>query len=141
MFFEFIHASPAQSLNRFSLQQFVDKVCGFYGPAIRDISLGDDDLLFLQFLFYLLSRFTQIGPFTHHYLIDDDSKSVIINFITMILVKHYFRCHVAWCARSILIIALPQMFSYSQVCEICVTQINEKLPSLSKTIFSGFTSL
>ena len=112
---------PAQPLNRFSLQQFVDEVSCFHRPAFGDLFFLDQHLSFLYFLFYLLSRFTEVRPFSHHNFVYNHSECVVVHLVSMTVVEHNFRGHVAWGARGVLSIVDPQMFGYSQIGKVGVS--------------------
>jgi hypothetical protein len=113
MILNFLHTCPSQPLHRFPLQQLVSKISCLNTPSIRYISLRNNNLLLFYLLFNLLSRFTKIGPFSHHNFVDDDTQSVVIYFIPMVMMEHDFRSHISRSTRCIFTVIWPQMFGDS----------------------------
>jgi hypothetical protein len=52
--FYLIYTCPTQPFNWFPLQKFIGEISGLDTPTFWYLSLRDDDLFFLYFLFYLL---------------------------------------------------------------------------------------
>ena len=140
MVFDLFDASPAQPLHGLPLQQFVDKVCGFDAPSVRNVPLRNDDLLLLDPLLDLLPRLAEIGPLAHHYLVDDDSERVVVHLKSVILVEHDFGSHVAGRSAGVFAVVGPEVLGDSQISEKGISLVIAAVPCLSKTIFSGLTS-
>jgi len=102
MLLDLFNACPTKTLDWFSLKQFVDEVGSLDRPSFRNILLFDQYLLFLNFLFNLLAILSQIGSFSYHYFIQDDPKSIKVNFVSMIMMKHNLRSHIARSSTSVL---------------------------------------
>jgi hypothetical protein len=91
----FLRPVVAQALQRFSLDQLVDEVRRFIGPAWRHLVLADLNLSFKDVVPDLLSAPTVVWSSPEHALVSNDAHCIIVNTDPMVLFAHDLRCHVA----------------------------------------------
>lgn len=101
MVLNFMRATQTQPVCRLPLQEFIDEICCFHRPAIRDIRLLQVDLLGEDLIPDVFASLTSIWSSAKHELMSNDTKSEIVDLYAVVLSAHYFWCHVAWCSRSV----------------------------------------
>ncbi len=104
MWFDFLRSIQSESIYRFSLQCFINKICSLQAPAFRHLMSFDLYLFCQNCIPNLLPWFSNIRSFPKHALICYDSHSKIVNSDSVILAAHYLWSHVtrsSWCVFGV----------------------------------------
>ena len=89
MVFYLLRAIQPQSVNRFSLNEFVEEVCGFQTPTRGHFLFSDLDLLRKNVVSDLLSVLPQVGSFAEHALVPNHPHREVVHCHSVILTTHH----------------------------------------------------
>ena len=95
---DFLSSIAAQSFAWFPLQALVHEINNTCIPTQRSVCLLEFHLLVQHLLFQLLSRPALVRSSAEHQLMADDTESIVVGFIAVILFEDDLWSHVAWCA-------------------------------------------
>lgn len=84
-----------ESAGCLSLDALVDEVCGFNGPAVRNLVTLDLDLARNDLISDFTSAFSCVRSTSVHALVANDSHRKVVSSDTMVLTTHHFGSHVA----------------------------------------------
>ncbi len=124
-FFRTVQAKSLSWLSLYHLQNdkktyqlrrgyLINKINSFFRPIERSIFRLNLNLFGKDLIPDFFSTSSQVRSLTnyytisqliyspHHAFISNYSKRIIINSNAMVLPAHHFRCHIAWCSRSVL---------------------------------------
>lgn len=140
MLFNFFWAVQSESTSWLSLDQFVDKICGFSRPTIRNILFFNLNLLRQYVISNLFSIFTLIRSFAKHTFVCDHTHSKVVHCNTVILSTHDLWSHIAWRSRCVFcVIWVPDtsntQVSYSKKSVFIENQIFRFDISVQNTVF------
>jgi len=99
---DLIRTIQAKPIGWFALKGFIDKICGFHGPALGDIGFSQIDLALYYAISDVLASLASIGALSKHQLIADDAQSKIVHGNSMVLSAHDFRRHIPWGPRGVI---------------------------------------
>mgnify|MGYP006083951385 FL=1 len=116
MIFDFKGSIVSESIRRFSLNHFIDKISCFNRPASWNFSFFNLDLFRQNMIPNFFSGFTLIWTFSVHALICHYSYGEIIHRSRMILSTHNFWCHISWSSRCVLSIFWSPYSSNTKIC-------------------------
>lgn len=110
--------SPTKTSLGSSLYQFIDKIGSLDRPpfwyfAFFNRRLSGENLLSDRF-----SISSDIRPFSHHQLINDNPKGIKVYLIAMILLGHDLRGHVSGSSAGICKILLSVLFGNTEICHM-----------------------
>ena len=95
MFLEDLRALLSESIARFALDQFVDKVGGLSSPTTGDLLLMDFYLFRQNMIANLLSILAIVRPLAKHALVGDHTHCKVVDSDSVVLATHDFRSHIA----------------------------------------------
>jgi len=113
------------ALVRPSLQAFVNEVCCFFIPAVRDGVLFYLDLADEYLVADVLPGAPLVGSLAHHALVGDDAHCEVVGGQAMVLSAHNFGRHVAGRARRLTRVVWRQNPRYSKVSQAQIAFIIE----------------
>lgn len=102
MIFDLVRPAQPQSIRWLALQEFVDKVSGFHGPAVGNVGFLQVDLFRKNLVSDVLASFTCVGPPSEHEFVGDHSEGKVVDLHTMVLATHHFGSHVTGRARRVM---------------------------------------
>lgn len=113
-----VEAYPVRGL---PLDQLIDEVGSFHGPARREVALLQYHLFFKYLITYFFPILADVGPPAKHKLIKYDAQREIIDSYSVILAAHHFRSHVSRRTRCVLGVVRSPYSRYSHICDVQVT--------------------
>lgn len=141
MIAKLLSSSPAKSHDWSPLNELINKISCLNRPSFWNLALFDNSLFGKNLLSYSSPISSDIGSSAHHKLENNDSESIIINLITMILFCHNLWRHIAWRSTCISTVFFSKILGYAKIRKVKITYITLFLPLESKTKFSGLMSL
>jgi hypothetical protein len=87
----FLRTIKPKSVNRFSLNEFVEEVGSFQTPSSRDFLFSDLNLFGKDMVSDFLSVLPQIGSFAEHALVSNHPHREVVHCYSMVLTTHHLR--------------------------------------------------
>ena len=115
MFNQLMCSIMPESLGPFPAQAAVNEVNYVRIPVVDALLRFQFELSLLIFILQFLPISALIRPPVEHQLKGYDTNSIKVNFITVILLKKYLRCHVTWCPDELLRVLLFIRLSNTEV--------------------------
>lgn len=112
---DLIGAVGTKSILWFSLNHFIDEVCGLNRPSPRHFALFDLNLFAQNVVPDFFAGFSDVGPSTVHALVGHNSNGEIIDRSCMVLTAHNFWSHVTWRTGSVLRVLRPPNSSNTEI--------------------------
>lgn len=116
--FNVLRPIETKSIKWFSLDESVNEVSSFDGPALRDLHSLDLDLFGKDVLSDLPSVSASVWSSSKHAFIADDTHGEVVNGHSMRLLAHDLWGHVPWSSRSVLGVIWVPNSGDSKICDL-----------------------
>lgn len=115
MAFYFLGSIVAQALEGLPLDELVDEVGRFIGPAWGHLVLANRNLSGEDVVPDLFSASTVVGSSSEHALVSNYANGVVVDADAVVLFAHYFRRHVARGSTRFIFVVLRPNPGYAEI--------------------------